>query len=90
MSPLEIRYDATNNVFVIRKLNPRGVGDNPYDVIGACSAELAQRGQLPDEKAAKVGIRRFVSFADWQGAVAGHRLTTKTPEELMNDPAARL
>lgn len=84
MSPIEILYDAVNNLIVIRDMNDKA---NP---LGTCSAELAQRGQLPDAKAAKVGISRFVSFADWQASVAGFRVTTMTVEQLMNDLSKRL
>lgn len=84
MNDIEILYDAANNVIVIRETW------SDHKVLGQVSADLAMQKRIPDEKAAKFGAARFISFADWQGAVAGRRLTTKTVEELMNDPAHRL
>lgn len=51
--------------------------------VASTNASTMLRRQTIDEKAAAVGLRRFVNFAEWQIAAAGSVLWYGSAEEAM-------
>jgi hypothetical protein len=71
-----LHYRPSDDTFVIL--------DGEREVAFA-SASLALQRQLPDEKAMAVGLRRFLTFVEWQVRASGTVLWHGNAEDAMQN-----